>query len=76
MEAYGDTADEAAKNIRHYDEARASYYKNISELTWGDRTNYELMLNSSIGLEESPDITCHYVQIRKSKNGLNVNNLG
>lgn len=64
MEVYGDTADEAIKNIRRSDEARAAYYKNISELTWGDRENYELMLDSSIGVNESADIICHYIQSR------------
>jgi len=64
MEVYGDTADEAIKNIHRSDEARAAYYKNISELTWGDRENYELMLDSSIGVNESSDVICHYIQNR------------
>ena len=62
MEVYGDTAEEAKKNTRHSDEARSSYYKNISELTWGDRKNYEFMLDSSIGVEASVDTICHYLQ--------------
>lgn len=65
MEVYGDTADEAKKNIRCSDEARASYYKSISELTWGDRHNYEFMIDSSIGIEASADAICHYIQSRK-----------
>lgn len=64
MEVYGDTAEEAKKNIRRSDEARASYYKNISELTWGDRQNYELLLDSSIGIEASTDTICHYIKNR------------
>lgn len=66
MEIYGDTAEEARKNIRRSDEARASYYKNISELTWGNRQNYELMLDSSIGLETAADTICRYIQNRKN----------
>lgn len=64
-EVYGDTAEEAKKNIHRSDEARASYYKNISELTWGDRQNYELLIDSSIGIEASVDTICHYIQNRK-----------
>ena len=66
VEVYGDTVDEAKKNIRHSDEARASYYKNISERIWGDRQNYEFMLDSSIGVEASADTICHYIQSRKN----------
>ena len=62
MEVYGDSAEEAKRNIHRSDEARASYYKNISELNWGDRHNYELMLDSSIGLEASVNVICDYVR--------------
>ncbi len=65
LEVYGDTVEEAIKNIRRSDEARASYYKNISELIWGDRHNYELMLNSAIGIEACANTVCQYVQNRK-----------
>ena len=64
MEIYGDSAEDAKKNVRKSDEARASYYKNISEQTWGDRRNYELMINSSIGVDASVDTICTYLQSR------------
>lgn len=67
MEIYGDSAEEARKNIRRSDEARASYYKNISSLDWGDRHNYELMLDSSIGLEESANVICDYIVGKRQK---------
>ena len=61
MEIYGDSAEDAKKNVRKSDEARASYYKNISEQTWGDRRNYELMIDSSIGVDASVDTICTYL---------------
>lgn len=64
MEVYGDSAEEAKKNIRRSDEARAAYYKNISELTWGERKNYDLMIDSSVGLEASANIICSYIENR------------
>lgn len=64
MEVYGDTVQEAKKNIRRSDEARASYYKNISKQTWGARHNYELMLDSSIGIEASVDTIYQYILSR------------
>lgn len=62
MEVYGDDPKQAKENIRRSDEARASYYKNISAQNWGDRHNYELMLDSSIGLEESAGVICDYIR--------------
>ena len=61
-EVYGDDYETAKKNIKHSDEARASYYKNISGKPWGDPHNYHLMVDSSIGLEKSADIICSYVE--------------
>lgn len=64
MAVYGDTADEARKHVRRSDGARASYYKAISARTWGDRRNYELMLDSSVGIDASVRILCAYLQNR------------
>ena len=64
MEVYGDDYDSARKNVRHSDEARESYYKNISGKSWGDRSNYHLMIDGSIGLEKSADVICSYIDAR------------
>ncbi|MCD8037327.1 MAG: cytidylate kinase family protein [Clostridiales bacterium] len=64
MEVYGDTLDEAKRNVRRSDEARGSYYKNISEQTWGEHQNYEIMIDSSIGVEASADTIYQYIQGR------------
>lgn len=65
MEVYGDTREEAERNIARADTARASYYKNISGLNWGGEENYELILDSSTGVEQTAEIICEY--IRKNK---------
>lgn len=62
MEVYGDSLEEAKKNIRRSDEARAAYYHNVSNLTWGDREHYDFMLDSSVGVEESAKLICNYLQ--------------
>ena len=62
MEIYGDSYEDAKKHIRRSDDARASYYKRVSGLTWGDRHNYDLVVNSSVGLEEAADYICSYVR--------------
>lgn len=55
MEVYGDTREEAEKNIARSDKARAMYYKNISGLEWGNESNYELVIDSSCGTEKSAE---------------------
>ena len=64
MEIYGDSRKDAIKNIKKSDEARAVYYENISGLVWGDKHNYDLMVNSSLGLEESADLICRHILSR------------
>ncbi len=61
MEVYGDTREEAIKYIRRSDDARASYYKSISGKTWGSRHNYDLVVNSSVGLEKAAEIISSHV---------------
>ena len=63
MEVYGDSYETARKNVRHSDEARASYYKKICGKNWGDRRNYDLVLNSSMGIEKTADLICHHVAL-------------
>lgn len=55
MEVYGDTREEAEENIRRSDKARAAYYHHISGLRWGDARNYDLVLDSSCGVQEAAE---------------------
>ena len=60
MEVYGDTEEAARKNVRHSDEARAAYYHSISGKKWGERQNYDILLDSSIGEEAAANIITGY----------------
>ena len=60
-EVYGDTFDEAKRNIHRSDKARASYYRHISGRRWGDARHYELTVDSSVGVEETADTILQYV---------------
>ena len=62
MEVYGDTLEQAKKSIRRSDNARAAYYKNISGRNWGDRSGYDLCIDSSQGLEASAGVIVKYIQ--------------
>ena len=66
MEVYGDDREAAEKNIHRSDEARAAYYKNISGSNWGERKNYELLVDSSVGIEACADVICEYIQSTQS----------
>lgn len=65
-EIYGDTPEMAKKHIRRSDEARASYYKSISGKTWGERHNYDVVVNSSAGLEEAAEIILAHARMAES----------
>ena len=67
MQAYGDSLEEAKKHIRRSDEARAAYYVNISGQSWGDRHNYDLLIDSSVGIEECAAAICQYAMSAKNK---------
>ena len=56
VEVYGDTLKEAGKRVRQSDEARASYYKSISSLNWGEAHNYNLMIDSSVVIEKCVEV--------------------
>lgn len=62
MEVYGDSRQEAENSIRRSDDARASYYKSISGLSWGNPHNYNLCLDSSLGSEKCAEIICDYIR--------------
>lgn len=53
MEVYGDTYEEAKDNIRRSDKARAAYYHHISGKKWGDPINYDLVVDSSCGINNT-----------------------
>ncbi len=55
----------AANNVRHSDEARAAYYRNISGKNWGDPHNYELCLDASIGKDACAELIANFVRSRE-----------
>ena len=62
MEMYGDNQEDAWRNIRHSDVARASYYRNISGQNWGDPHNYHICLDASMGTEACVDQICNVIR--------------
>lgn len=61
MTSYGDSRVQALRHIRASDKARGAYYRHISGHRWGDRTQYELYLDSTQGLEQAVDVLLAFV---------------
>lgn len=64
MEVYGDTLQEAKRNIHRSDKARASYSRHISGKHWGDEKNYDLVVDSSSGVDETALMILKYISAR------------
>lgn len=64
MEMYGDTETEAKKSINRFDKNRASYYNIISSKSFGDVDNYDLCIDSSIGIESTVNTICDFIKNR------------
>lgn len=62
MATYGDDAETAAKHIRRSDNARAAYYQSVSGKEWGKAENYDLCIDSSIGVEQTVEAIFAYLQ--------------
>lgn len=64
MQMYGDTLEEAKANIAHSDEARGSYYRNISGREWKHTDNYDFCLDTSCGKEQAVKTILAYLENR------------
>lgn len=65
MKYYHDDKENAKKYILNSDKARAHYYSIISNQTWGNKNNYDLCIDSSIGNEAVVKIICAYINNMK-----------
>lgn len=61
MKNYNDNSKDAKKHILNSNELRANYYSIIANKTWGDKNNYDLCIDSSIGNDRAAKIICAYV---------------
>ena len=64
MAVYGDSREEAEKNIRRSDNARGAYYRSISGHEWGDPRQYDLLVDTSIGAEHTAQIIEQYLKMQ------------
>lgn len=62
MEMYGDTQQEAQKNIEHSDAARSGYYQSVTGQRWARSQNYDLCIDSSVGEQACAEIIYAYLK--------------
>ncbi len=59
IERYGCDRKKALDLIAKSDKGRARHFSTFTDWDWGDRSNYDLMLNSgSVGVDRAVDIIC------------------
>lgn len=56
--------ENTAKAVQKKDKSRAAFYNTYAEYPWGDIRNYELAVDSSIGIEKTADIIIAYVKAK------------
>ncbi len=57
VSVYGEKSDSPEKRLRDKDKKRAAYYKQYTEMEWGDPEHYDICLNSGkLGIDKCVDI--------------------
>ncbi len=57
VEVYGEKTDSPEKRLRDKDKNRAAYYKQYTDMEWGDPRHYDICLNSGkLGIEKCVEI--------------------
>jgi cytidylate kinase len=61
-EGYGISLTEAEKLIKKNDKARSAYYKKYTGKEWGKAENYDLIINTRIGVNRSAKVIADFVK--------------
>ena len=62
MERTGLNYEKAEAKIKKMDKCRASYYKMNTDQKWGDRKNYDLIINSAWGTEKTATLLAAFIE--------------
>ena len=65
MNNYKDAKNTAYENILKSDKNRARFYNETTGQTWGAKENYDLCINSNIGVEATVNLIYNYISNRK-----------
>jgi cytidylate kinase len=63
-ERQGVDLKKAEKLIRRRDEFRRSYYKRYAYSDWGNKSNYDLLINSRFGIDRAVETICAAIGVK------------
>lgn len=66
-EEYQEEYSDPEKALLRNDKTRAGFYNDYAEYPWGDYRNYDLMISSAAGDEETAKIIVDYVRMLEAK---------
>jgi len=62
-EEYGEASERSLESlIRKEDKRRSSYYNYFTQKKWGDMKNYDLCINTSLGIDNTVDLLARLVR--------------
>lgn len=62
MKIYGDNEKDAHRRIIDSDKARAEYYSVVSNRKWGEKENYSICVDCSLGNEKTADTVLDFIR--------------
>lgn len=66
IKQYNIVEKDAQKTVQLVDKRRANHYNTFTEDTWGDRKNYDLLVNSStLGVEQTIEMLTAFIKMCK-----------
>ena len=68
QETYGDEADNMENFVVKRDKSRASYYNHFVGKKWGERSNYDLCVDTRIGIDAAVEVIRAAAEALDSKN--------
>lgn len=61
VEEYGEDVKNPTAAVKRWDKKRASYYNFVTQSIWGRAQNYNMTIDSSIGIDETADMIKIYL---------------
>lgn len=64
VNVYKDTDRLTPQKLKNMDKQRADYYRFFTSYKWGDWSNYDLLMNTDLGLDPVTDMLEHIAKVR------------
>ena len=61
---YQDVLSMTPQKLKNIDRSRADYYRFFTSYRWGDWSNYDILVNTDLGLEPVTDMLEHIAKVR------------